>query len=529
MLKHKKHLALAFFLLLLIGMIGCNESSDDSAGDGDIIDGDQDKTDGGSGVCEPEALRCRPGEDLVVEICQSDGSGWAEFRRCSEGQVCYINACKAIDTDGDKPAGDTTDGDTPDGDTPDGDTPDGDTPDGDMDIEYSGRCLPFCEKYLECYPDDSGTLGDCMNMCQTLNLPKEVTDCAEHEDCASYGQCVDAILDGDGPDQDPDSTEARCERFCRMFETCDDVVYGICYDDCLQTPPAESLLICGDETECSAFNQCVGIVDGDLDEEEWPEREMVDYEYQDGEASVANCWNHPEMVPVNGSFCIDRYEATVRANADCTGTIYGQNEDDYPSGFGNCVSCLEDEICYEWEKNGKAGGVAGCATDDASEYAPQSTPLYACSEAGVLPSRFITWYQANKACENSGKSLCARSDWEAACMGPQNLVFPYGNNVISGLCYDETASDASGINAPTQTGVMSGCYSDYGIFDMSGNVEEWLYEYNEYLRAYATGGFWQISSSSNLDCNVETGSLGNMALKTASELTGFRCCKYSPQ
>jgi hypothetical protein len=85
--------------------------------------------------------------------------------------------------------------------------------------------------------------------------------------------------------------------------------------------------------------------------------------------------------------------------------------------------------------------------------------LYAVSIAGVFPSRFITWFQAAAAARKSGKRLPTNAEWQAAALGT-----PDGAPCIV------NAADAG----PTGT---AGCVSNVGVFDMVGNLSEWVAEW----------------------------------------------------
>jgi hypothetical protein len=84
-----------------------------------------------------------------------------------------------------------------------------------------------------------------------------------------------------------------------------------------------------------------------------------------------------DMVEADG-FCIDKYEAIVSDSPDCSGTIYGRSGDDYPAGFPDDVSLIDN---------------------------PPSVSLFACSKSGTLPSRYITYLQAKAVCQLTGKRI----------------------------------------------------------------------------------------------------------------------------
>jgi len=222
------------------------------------------------------------------------------------------------------------------------------------------------------------------------------------------------------------------------------------------------------------------------------------------------CPDHPEMVLIGDSFCMDRFESIILDNENCTGTAYGMNADDYPNGFPDCVSCVEDGYCDNM--------LFDCGhTTDETEWAPQSEPLYACSLMGVQPSRYMTWYQANKACMNVGKTLCEKTDWITACEGPDENLFPYGNEYVDDICWENAAKTYP--ETPGPTGGRPGCISDYGVFDQSGNVMEWL------IGCYIIGTSYNIFSS-DPDVNYcDSGIIAHPYPDTTDTMTvGFRCC-----
>jgi formylglycine-generating enzyme required for sulfatase activity len=73
----------------------------------------------------------------------------------------------------------------------------------------------------------------------------------------------------------------------------------------------------------------------------------------------------------------------------------------------------------------------------------------------VTPSRYLTWFQADAACRNTGKRLLTNAEWQVAALGT-----PDGAPciVLGGL---------GTTGAP-------GCVSDTGTFDMVGNLWEWV-------------------------------------------------------
>jgi hypothetical protein len=94
---------------------------------------------------------------------------------------------------------------------------------------------------------------------------------------------------------------------------------------------------------------------------------------------------------------------------------------------------------------------------------PPSPGVYAVSIPGVHPSACITWFQANQACLLSGKRLLTNREWQGAAAGTPDPGTDNGTT--------DCAVSSAG---PVNTGSRSNCKSAWGVFDMVGNVDEWV-------------------------------------------------------
>ena len=49
----------------------------------------------------------------------------------------------------------------------------------------------------------------------------------------------------------------------------------------------------------------------------------------------------------------------------------------------------------------------------------------------MTPLHSLTWTEAVNLCNEQGKTLCSEDQWEKACKGPENLVYPYGDSFLA--------------------------------------------------------------------------------------------------
>jgi formylglycine-generating enzyme required for sulfatase activity len=86
----------------------------------------------------------------------------------------------------------------------------------------------------------------------------------------------------------------------------------------------------------------------------------------------------------------------------------------------------------------------------------------------------VTWYGANAYSKWIGKRLPSEAEWEIASRGGLDCIYPTGTDI------DHT--QANFFNSDTMS-VMSYSPNRFGLFDMAGNVYEWIedwYAYNYY-------------------------------------------------
>jgi formylglycine-generating enzyme required for sulfatase activity len=90
--------------------------------------------------------------------------------------------------------------------------------------------------------------------------------------------------------------------------------------------------------------------------------------------------------------------------------------------------------------------------------------IFAASAPGVMPSAFLTWFQAQQACMSVGKKLPTNAEWQAAAAGTPD----------TGDADDHvTTCNTDGVPLSfVLTGSRKNCVSNFGVFDMVGNVGE---------------------------------------------------------
>jgi formylglycine-generating enzyme len=186
------------------------------------------------------------------------------------------------------------------------------------------------------------------------------------------------------------------------------------------------------------------------------------------------------------------------------------------------------------------------------------------SASGVMPQAYVNRFEAQAACVAAGKRLCAISEWYSACLGPNKQTYGYGARYEKDRCNagkphllgklfgnDPRRWSFGDFNSPklnlepgflASTGEHAGCTNEFGVFDMIGNLHEWVSDRVDASLAFKLplrddirdkigvnrghgifmGGFYSTVSEHGRGCGFVTPGHGP---KYHDYSTGFRCCR----
>jgi len=156
-----------------------------------------------------------------------------------------------------------------------------------------------------------------------------------------------------------------------------------------------------------------------------------------GEFSMGTNNGDPDEKPVAtinlGAFYIDKYEVT--------NTFYEQ-----------CVN-------------------AGVCKPPVSKNSQTHASYYGNPDFGNYPVTYVNWYMSKNYCEWRGARLPTEAEWEEAARGTDRRTYPWGEGhscELANYGYNTCMRDT------TAVGSYEKGKSPYGVYDMAGNVLEWV-------------------------------------------------------
>lgn len=176
-------------------------------------------------------------------------------------------------------------------------------------------------------------------------------------------------------------------------------------------------------------------------------------------------------------------------------------------------------------------------------YEPEWIPFEFCMDEHEWPNRigekpavFITYHDAEKMCQSVGKRICTSAEFTLACEGSKQLPTGYGWKIDGTVCnVDRKWRDWTRVRIRTPEGFKAidqreaigsrpECVSSYGVYDLTGNVDEWtqLDPIDRGMSSYSSqlkGGYYAYGA--NPYCRAHTDVHGP---EFSFYQIGTRCC-----
>ncbi len=150
--------------------------------------------------------------------------------------------------------------------------------------------------------------------------------------------------------------------------------------------------------------------------------------------------------------------------------------------------------CQEW-----IPGTAWCqgskpivVGNEIVRYEPEYTHVEVCMDehewpnrVGEKPTVFVSWFDAQKLCGSVGKRLCTSAEFTTACEGPERRPTATGWKIDGAACNVDRPARSwhrpgngskegfAEVDQREPSGARPLCVSPHGVFDLTGNVDEW--------------------------------------------------------
>lgn len=221
-----------------------------------------------------------------------------------------------------------------------------------------------------------------------------------------------------------------------------------------------------------------------------------------------------------------------------------QDRDPNPYGDGT-VEFLQKTTCTSWINKDFP---ERCLSFDRDQWLKIKKTLPTksmefCMDQFEFPNRknsnpwiFVNFNESEELCKQQGKRLCSEDEWTFACEGEEAKPYPYGYDRDQNACVIDRpwlAYHPSGLRPRDQafveldrlwqgepSGSMPRCKSDFGVYDLTGNVDEWTTKVRPEgkYKSILKGGYW---SRVRTRCRPSTRSHNENHIFYQQ---GFRCC-----